>query len=147
MKSILKEHSSSMLQFIKFGIVGVSNTLLSYVIYIFFLYLLQRTKIEGETTYLCSNIIAFIISVAWSYYWNNRFVFNDEKDISWIKILLKTYVAYSFTGLFLSSVLLIVWVQYLGISEYIAPIINLLFTVPINFIINKFWAFASKKKG
>lgn len=145
MKEILKEHSSTMIQFMKFGIVGVSNTLLSYAIYVFFLYLLERAKIEGEITYLCSNVIAFVVSVAWSYYWNNRFVFTNDKNTSWVKVLLKTYVAYSFTGLFLSSALLIVWIQYLGISEYIAPIINLFFTVPINFIINKFWAFASKK--
>ena len=55
--------------------------------------------------------------------------------------MIKTYISYSFTGLFLSSILLVLWVQVLGISEFIAPIINLLISVPLNFIINKFWAF------
>ena len=59
------------------------------------------------------------------------------------KALLKTYVSYSFTGLFLNSVLLVLWVRYLGISEFVAPVINLMISVPINFIINKFWAFRS----
>ena len=30
------------------------------------------------------------------------------------------------------------------VSEFVAPIINLLISVPINFVINKFWAFRGK---
>lgn len=81
----------------------------------------------------------------WSFFWNNKIVFTVEEGQSrclW-KILMKTYVSYSFTGLFLNSILLILWVKYLGISEFVAPIINLLISVPVNFIINKFWAFRS----
>ena len=58
-----------------------------------------------------------------------------------MKALVKTFISYSFTGLFLSSVLLVLWVQVMHISEFVAPIINLLVTVPLNFIINKLWAF------
>ena len=60
------------------------------------------------------------------------------------KALVKTYVSYSFTGLFLNSILMVLWVQVIGISEFIAPIINLLVSVPLNFVINKFWAFRAK---
>ena len=93
--------------------------------------------------YIIAQIVQFVLSVLWSFYWNNKFVFelkNGEKRSLW-KALLKTYVSYSFTGLFLSSALLILWVQVCGISEFIAPIINLLVSVPLNFLINKFWAF------
>ena len=58
--------------------------------------------------------------------------------------LMKTYAAYGFTGLFLSEVLLMLWVNKLGINEYIAPIINLLVTVPLNFLMQKYWAFKEK---
>ena len=57
------------------------------------------------------------------------------------KALLKTYVSYSFTGLFLCTALLVLWVQVLHISEFVAPLINLVVSVPVNFLINKFWAF------
>lgn len=56
------------------------------------------------------------------------------------KTLLKTYVSYSVTGLFLNSILLVLWVNIFSISEFIAPIINLLVSVPLNYIINKLWA-------
>lgn len=55
--------------------------------------------------------------------------------------LAKTYVSYSFTGLFLNSVLMVLWVQVFHISKFLGPIINLLLSVPLNFLINKFWAF------
>lgn len=136
----------SLMQFIKFGIVGLSNTLISYVIYAVSLLLFQRFAIFGAKAYLVSQVLAFVISVAWSFYWNNKYVFkqNEGETRSIWRSLLKTYISYSFTGLFLNTLLLILWVQLLHISEFIAPIINLLVSVPLNFIINKFWAFRSK---
>lgn len=133
----------TVIQFIKFGLVGVSNTLISYVLYVISLLLLQRIPALEAINYIFAQIVAFVLSVLWSFYWNNRLVFKQEEGQhrTIIGTLLKTYVSYSFTGLFLNSILLILWVQFLGISEFVAPIINLLISVPLNFIINKFWAF------
>ena len=93
--------------------------------------------------YIVAQIIQFILSVLWSFYWNNRFVFclkEGERRSLW-KSLFKTYISYSFTGLFLSSILLVFWIKICNISEFIAPIVNLIISVPLNFVINKFWAF------
>ncbi len=131
------------LQFVKFGIVGVSNTLLSYLLYTGALILFRILGWFGRADYLLAQVVAFILSVAWSYYWNNKMVFKlgeGETRSVW-KSLLKTYISYSFTGLFLNTFLLILWVRIIGISEFIAPLINLLISVPLNFVINKFWAF------
>ena len=136
-----------LMQFVKFGIVGVSNTVLSYVLYAVTLLGLQKADILPKVDYLVAQVIAFVLSVLWSFYWNNKYVFTMEEGQSrnlW-KALAKTYVSYSFTGLFLSAVLLFLWVQVLGISEFIAPIINLVVSVPLNFLINKFWAFRVKE--
>lgn len=62
-----------------------------------------------------------------------------------LKALVRTYISYSFTGLFLNSALMVLWVDVLHISEFLAPVFNLLMSVPVNFLINKFWAF--KKEG
>lgn len=140
------EIENTLMQFIKFGIVGLSNTIISYVLYAVSLLLFQRFAIFGTNAYLVSQVLAFVISVAWSFYWNNKYVFtqNEGETRSIWRALLKTYISYSFTGLFLNTLLLILWVQLLHISEFIAPVINLLVSVPLNFIINKFWAFRSK---
>lgn len=133
----------TIMQFVRFGIVGVSNTVISYVIYVVGLLLLQKIHLLPQYDYLFAQIAAFVISVLWSFYWNSKMVFalEEGKERSVWKALIKTFISYSFTGLFLSSILLFLWVRVLGISEFIAPLINLLITVPLNFIINKFWAF------
>ncbi len=122
-------------QFWKFGVVGISNTVISYVTY--------AVLVFFGCPYLIANLVAFVISVLNSFFWNNRYVFklgeNESRSI-W-KSLVKTFASYSITGLFLSSFLLWLWISVFGVSEYVAPIINLIITVPINFVLNKFWAF------
>ena len=142
-KELPEQTFTSFMQFVKFGIVGVSNTIISYVLYACSLMWLNKVGCLGKYNYLISQVIAFVLSVLWSFYWNNKFVFATEegKKRNVLSSLLKTYVSYSFTGLFLNSILLFVWVDICGISEFIAPIINLIVSVPLNFIINKFWAF------
>ena len=99
----------SIMQFIKFGIVGVSNTAISYVIYVVGLVLLQEIHFLPEYDYLIAQIAAFVISVLWSFYWNSKMVFilEEGKERSVWKALIKTFIAYSFTGLFLNSILLL----------------------------------------
>lgn len=142
-RELTEKSFSVFMQFVKFGIVGVSNTVISYVLYAVSLLIFKEFSIIPKADYLVAQIIAFALSVLWSFYWNNKMVFvqEDGKKRSVIKALLKTYVSYSFTGLFLNSILLALWVQVFHISEFLAPIINLLISVPVNFLINKFWAF------
>jgi putative flippase GtrA len=131
------------MQFVKFGIVGLSNTIISYVIYVVSLLLFQQIGILINSGYLVAQVIAFLLSVLWSFYWNNKIVFSlqEGEERSVFKALIRTFISYSFTGLFLNSILLIFWVKVMHVSEFIAPIINLLVSVPLNFVINKFWAF------
>lgn len=134
-----EEQWQQFLQFIKFAVVGASNTVLSYLIYVASLFLLDRCHISFD--YMIANILAFTLSVLWSYYWNSRYVFSDGTERNVLKSLLKTYISYSFSGIILSNVLAFIWIDCLHISKYIAPLINLIITVPLNFILNKFWAF------
>ena len=140
------EVTEGFLQFVKFGIVGVSNTLLSYFINIGVLLVLAPQHVSWD--YFAGNIISFILSVLWSFYWNNKYVFKQkdgQKRNLWMA-LLKTYVSYSVTGLVMTNILSFVWVDLLGISKFVAPMINLIISVPVNFILNKFWAFKTETK-
>lgn len=142
------EMQDSMFQFIKFGIVGVTNTIISYVLNVLVLVLLNPLNVSWD--FVAGNAVAFILSVLWSFYWNNRFVFSvqeGQKRNIW-KTLLKTYIAYAFTGIVLNNILGWLWISILHISKYVAPLINLIISVPVNFIINKRWAFEeSANKG
>lgn len=145
-KELTDETFETIMQFIKFGIVGLSNTVLAYVIYVVSVLVFRRLSILSDNGYLIAQVISFVLSVLWSFYWNNKLVFtlHEGEKRSVLNSLIKTFISYSFTGLFLNSVLLVLWVRVLHISEIIAPIINIPINVPINFIINKFWAFKNK---
>jgi len=127
---------AALAQFIKFGMVGLSNTAVAYLIYSALLY--------AGLHYIIANVIAFILSVLNSFYWNGKYVFKSgggrRKGGFW-PALLKTYVSYAFTGLILSSGLLYVFINIMRISAYVAPLLGLAVTVPLNFVLNKKWAF------
>lgn len=127
-------------QFIKFGMVGAVNTVLSYAITNIGFYVLNLHE-------QLSNFIAFMITVFISFILNGKFVFNenevknDKKKQTFLIKLLKVYASYSVTGLFLTALLLYLEETIFGIPHYIATLANLIVTIPINFILNKLWAF------
>lgn len=132
MKFLRKE---DIIQFLKFGIVGISNTLISLAVYYIFLWVDKRL-------YLIGNIVGWIISVANAFLGNNKFVFSSEGS-GWKSTLTrigKTYLSYGATFL-ISTVLLYIEVDVLHWSAVLCPIINLLITIPANFLLNKFWTF------
>lgn len=135
-----KDTKQNFRQFMKFGIVGLSNTVISYMIYYVCWHFLNSLGFKDEKRYLPAQVIAFVIGVLWSFYWNNKMVFRDRNGKLW-HALGKAFVSYSFTGLFLYSLLLLLWVNVLNIPELIAPILNLFISVPINFLLSKYWAF------
>ena len=116
-------------QFIKFGMVGVSNTVVSLATYYLFTFF--------GVHYLIANALGFVTGTLNAYYWNSKFVFKEEAKESGNKkeSLVKTYISYG---------LLYLQVNILGISQAVAPIINIMITTPINFLMNKFWTFAKK---
>ncbi len=157
-------------QFLKFGLVGVSNTLINYLVYVIFVAL--------GAHYAVANTFGFLISVLNAYFWGSRFVFKEDKTKEkrvWWQVLLKTYASYAL-GFVLNTLLLAFWIdlvhvgQYFGfvgsaagafsnifpflpeqmsddeISKITAPVLNMFVTIPINFVINKFWAYRQKNK-
>ena len=140
---VSKERMDSILQFVKFGVVGLSNTVGSYLIYLIVIVILNKLDILQSINYIIANTIAFLLSVLWSFFWNQKYVFKMKNrgkgDL--LRALLKTYVTYLFTGLILNNILSIFWVSVVKISVFVAPIFNLVMSIPINFLLNKFWAF------
>ncbi len=150
-------------QFVKFVFVGISNTLISEIIYVVLVFF--------RCNYLLASFIGFVISVLNAYYWSNRYVFTkqeDEPERVWYKVLFKTYMAY-IGGFLLNAGLLVFWVDIFQIHRYletpaaylqahgfesmdapllgmlVAEAVNLVLTVPINFVINKYWTYKSTK--
>ncbi len=123
-------------EFVKFGIVGAVNTILHLIIY----WICTWIGIH----YLAANAVGFVITVAISYILNNLFTFRQMKDgkVEWsFRTLLKVYISYFATGMVLNSVLLWFWNDCIGINKNLSPVLNLFITVPVNFLLNKWWAY------
>ncbi len=135
---IPKNTAEKLVQFVEFCVVGLSNTLISYIVYAIFVLL--------NWNYIAGSIVGFVVSVTNSFYWNNKYVFKEENGErrSIIKTYVKTFLSYAVTGLVLANILLVIWVEILHFPELLGPIVNLIITIPINFILNKLWAFKNK---
>ena len=129
-----EESFQKFMQFVRFAVVGLSNSLISYAVYML--------CIKLGLHYQLANFLGFSISVVNAFYWSNKYVFTEgREERSLIKTFIKTYISYAGTGLVLAALLLILWVDILKLPEFVGPILNLCITVPLNFFINKFWAY------
>lgn len=132
-----------LIQFFKFGIVGLSNTIVSYSVYVVSVLIIDSLGIFENTNYIVGNSVAFIVGVLWSFFWNQKYVFKlEERNTKTILLaLLKTYATYFFSSWVLSNIFSTFWISVLKCPVLIAPLLNLIITIPVNFLLNKFWAF------
>ena len=118
-------------QVFRFGLVGACNTILAFTVYYVLIY--------HGVHYMIASIISFAVSICNAYFWNSRYIFPQENN-GGVKSFAKLFLAYGST-LLLSLVLAFCIVEVLHISKWLVPPINLCVTVPLNFLLNKFWVF------
>lgn len=140
-KEMQNEKNGSILkQFIKFGFVGVGNTAVSMATYYIFLWWDPRL-------YLLGSILGAVLSILHAFLWSNFYVFPQKGQTikQFFFCLGKCYLSYGGTSV-LSNILLWIEVSFWNVDKVYAPIINLMITIPLNFILNKLWVFQRKKK-
>jgi putative flippase GtrA len=118
------------IQFIKFGIVGLGNTLITFIVY----FILVKLSVY----YVMANIIGYIAGVINSFFWNSSWVFKKSKrDLS----LLIKFVIVNLITLAITSFILYIGVDKLNMSKYVAQIISTLIGILFNYTLNKLWTF------
>lgn len=122
-------------QFFKFGIVGVINTLSSWAFYYTFLFFNVHYIAATTIAYILSSIIGFTLNKLW--------VFKNKNKIR--SSIFKYIITYGSSYL-LTVGLMYLFVDVLNISDKIAPILVLFFTVPYNYVFSKLWVFKDKSK-
>jgi len=118
------------LQGFKFGLVGISNTIISLICF--------NLLIHFNVPYLYANVTGYSLGMINSYYWNYRFVFKQEELQlgQVVKFILGNVIV-----LLCSSCLLYVFVEILTLNAQIAYIISLVVTMLFNFLLSKFIVF------
>jgi putative flippase GtrA len=132
--------------FVKFTI----NSLVNTGVFLLFYYLVLLLK----SNYFMANTAGFVISVISTYYCNKKFIFKDDKNKKLkteselrdeMNRVIKTYAAYGMTFC-LTTIMLFFEIDRLKMSSILAPIINSIITLPINFALNRFWVFGQRTK-
>lgn len=132
-----------MVQVLLFALVGFSSALVNLGIYNLMLWAMQRLSWLPGYDYLVALFFGFVISVAWAFLLNRRFVFRTP-GAPWKESLIKVYITYSITGIGLSSLLSLLWVHVFSIPKEVVTILNDILCFPVNFLLNKYWSFRKK---
>ena len=118
----MKLIKSELFKFIFFG--GV-NTVLSYAIYVIFqLFLIYQVAYS----------LAYILCIFISYYLNSRFVFKREVCLAKAFQYPLVYLVQYLLGLLLLCVL----IEIFSLNKLIAPVLAIVFTIPVTFFLSRF---------
>jgi len=125
------KNNSSLIQFIKFGLVGVTNTLITaFVIWILL-------KGFHYSDYI-SNFIGYIIGLTNSFIWNRKWTFESKTKLS--VTIFKFIVTFAISYLFqLGNLYLLL--HFTSIDPYICQLISIVVYTCINFALNKYYTF------
>lgn len=118
-------------EIIRFIVSGSINTFLTYLIYLFFLSLMP---------YGLSFSITYIIGIYISYYLNCRIVFNEKPR--W-RTALKYPIVYLVQ--YIIGIFLLYFLVHFGVSEFLAPLVVIVFTLPATFFLSR-WIIKKKSK-
>ena len=132
------------MQVILFALIGFSSALVNLGIYNLVLWGLQSLGWLPGYDFLVALIFGFVLSVAWAFFFNRRYVFRAP-GAPWKESLIKVYITYSLTGIGLSSLLSLLWVHIFHLPKEIVTILNDTACFPVNFLLNKYWSFRKEK--
>lgn len=131
------------MQMVLFGLVGCSSALVNLGIYNLVLWGLRAWGLFPAFDFLLAQFFGFVISVAWAFALNRRYVFRTP-GAPWKESLFKVYVVYSLTGVGLSSLLSLLWIHVCGIPKEVVTVLNDALCFPVNFLLNKYWSFRKR---
>jgi putative flippase GtrA len=125
--------SGSVLQFVKFAVVGVLNSAIHYLVF-WFLYSFSGTQ------YLIASIIGYVAGMANSYILNRKWTFGSRNQ----KLLpeLSRFVAVNLIALGANLGLLYLLVSAGNMAPQWAQLLAIVASTLVNFVLNKLWTFA-----
>ncbi|ART78150.1 sugar translocase [Sutcliffiella horikoshii] len=119
-----------MKRLLKFGTVGVFNTLITFASFTILYYL--------GLNYLVSNVIGYCLGIVNSYYWNKKWVFKDSRKRA--SIFYK-FIAVNVLTLGIQTLFLFLLVNKLGLQPVLANLGSIGASLFINYFLNAKWTF------
>ncbi len=155
------EGKKSLVQFIKFALVGASNSAVDYVVSFIVTKLLRLITAGGWVKY-AAKIIGYACGVLNSYIWNSRWTFREERKQDKREII--SFIAVNLTVLLVSLGLIFLfnnvfniddwwnassfpqWLKSIIDGELFCTLLSTVICIPLNFILNKLFVFKAEDK-
>jgi putative flippase GtrA len=119
------------IQFIKFGTVGISNTLLNFAVYTLLL------KVFG-VWYLGAAAIGFALGAVNGFLWNRRWTFRGHVGDALTPV---RWAVVQGCGLALNEGLLYLWVEGVGVDKLVGQALAIVVVTTVTFLANRAWTF------
>ena len=120
----MKFTSLNIKEYASFLLSGAANTGLTYALYALFLFFVP---------YKLSYSLAYVCGIVFSYYLNSKFVF--KQPVTLAKFL--KYPAVYIVQYGLGIIILYICIDILGVSKWLAPIVVIVISLPVTFVISK----------
>ena len=120
-------------EFVKFAIVGISNTLIHLLI----LYLLVEFF---SVYYIFASLIAFIVAVTNSFVLNTLWTFKKNIKHKVTKKYSRFFIVSIIAAIF-NLFFLYLFTEYFELWYMLSQLMSIIITLIINFVGNKFWTF------
>jgi putative flippase GtrA len=120
-----------LVQFVKFGIVGISNTLITFAVYTVLL------KVFG-VWYIAASAIGFVVGATNGFLLNRRWTFADHVGDAYTPV---RWAVVQTAGLGLNLLTLYLLVHDAGLDELVAQAIATVLVTVSTFLVNRAWTF------
>lgn len=127
------ERMHVLMQFVKFGIVGISNTLLALTIYTVLVEVV-------DVWYLAASAIGFVAGAVNGFLLNRRWTFAGHKGDALTPV---RWGVVQSCGLLLNLGLVALCVESLGLGKLLGQVVAISIVVVVTFVANRAWTFRS----
>jgi putative flippase GtrA len=121
---------------VRFAIVGLTNTLLDYVLFIF----LHYATGFGVVT---ANLLSSSVAVVWSFFFNRHWTFADRAAKGALSGQFARHILTAGGAVLLST--FAVWLAARILPAYLAKIAAVALTFTWNFTLSRHWVFAGRR--
>lgn len=138
-----------LLQFVKFCIVGVSNSVVDFLVYTLAIgaftlaswdgIVLWPVKLQNMDVQLAT-FFGFFSAMLNSFHWNRRYVFASKSGATLRVIFLKVVITYTLI-LLVKVQLNRLWCGPVPVPTLLINPLNQFLTIPLGYLLNKYWAY------
>jgi putative flippase GtrA len=127
------EEKENLKKFSKFSLIGILNTLISFISYSYL--------INIGLFYLLASFISYCLGLLNSYIWNLRWTFQKQHSR---RVLIRFIIVNTF-ALSFKLLLLKFFVDYTNLGKLYSEGLAIIFSTILNFFGNNFWAFRNRE--